>query len=128
MALDESWPPDRRRAVLAQAVGLYRVRGTAAGLAAYLRLLTGAEVEIEESGGTSYSQGAHPSVPGAPGFTLVVRLRPPEGLDLNVARVEALVAAAKPAHVVHRVEIVPFAPPAPVATAGDEEGEDVRHP
>ena len=127
LALDESLPSERRRAVLAEAVGLYRVRGTAGGLAAYLRLLTGAEVEIEETGGTSYDRGAYPAPPGAPGFSLLVRLRPPEGVELSAARMDALVAAAKPAHVVHRVEILPFAPPAaPLATGqdGQDEGED----
>lgn len=122
LALDESLPAERRRAVLAQAVGLYRVRGTAGGLAAYLRLLTGAEVEIEETGGTSSDRGAYPAVPGAPGFALLVRLRPPEGVELNAARMDALVAAAKPAHVVHRVEIVPFAGPAARLARGDDEG------
>jgi phage tail-like protein len=123
MALDESWPPERRRAVLAAAVGLYRVRGTAGGLAAYLRLLTGADVEIEESGGTSWSQGAYPSVPGTAGFRMLVRVREPEGVSLNAARIDALVSAAKPAHVVHRVQIVPFAAPSappPLPAAGEE--------
>jgi phage tail-like protein len=124
LALDESLPAERRRAVLAEAVGLYRVRGTARGLAAYLRLLTGAEVEIEETGGTSYDRGAYPAPPGADGFSLLVRLRPPEGVELSPARMDALVAAAKPAHVVHRVEIVPFVPPAPLAAHREDEDED----
>ncbi|HXM57680.1 MAG TPA: phage tail protein [Candidatus Dormibacteraeota bacterium] len=126
VTLDESWPPARRRAVLAEAVGLYRVRGTAGGLAASLRLLTGCDVEIEESGGTSYSRDAYPAVPGAEGFTLLVRLRPPEGVEVNVARVEAMVAAAKPAHVVHRVEVVPFTAPAPAAADGGEEADGLQ--
>ena len=52
LALDDSLPAERRRAVLTEAIGLYRVRGTKRGLAAHLSLLTGADVEIEESGGT----------------------------------------------------------------------------
>lgn len=107
MMLDESWAAERRRAVLAAAAGLYRVRGTARGLAAYLRLLTGAEVEIDETGGTAHSATADAAPPGSPNFAMVVRLRPPADGELDAARMDALVAAAKPAHVVHRVEIVP---------------------
>jgi phage tail-like protein len=118
LVLDESLPAERQRAVLAQAVDLYRVRGTAAGLTAYLRLLTGADVHVEESGGTSYSQGAYPDQPGEAGFSMLVRLRPPGGTTLNAARVDALVAAAKPAHVVHRVMIITDPPSAP-ALAGE---------
>jgi phage tail-like protein len=117
MALDESWAPERRRAVLAEAVGLYRVRGTARGLAGYLRLLTGAEVEIDETGGTAHSTGADATPPGSPNFAMVVRLRPPAGGNLDAAYLDALVASAKPAHVVHRVEIVPASVSSPSKTS-----------
>jgi phage tail-like protein len=103
LELDESWPPERRRALLAQAVELYRVRGTAHGMEAYLRLLTGAEVEVEETGGTAWSTQADAAPPGSPEFAMVVRIR---GAGQEADRLDALVAAAKPAHVVHSVEIV----------------------
>jgi phage tail-like protein len=106
LALDESWPAARRRALLAEAADLYRVRGTARGLAAFLRLLTGAEVEIDETGGAAYSTTASAAPPGSPNFAMVVRFRPPAGVELDPARMDALVATAKPAHVFHRVEIV----------------------
>ncbi|HEY4025343.1 MAG TPA: phage tail protein [Candidatus Dormibacteraeota bacterium] len=108
LALDESWPVARRRAVLAEAAGLYRTRGTARGLVAYLELITGAEVEVRETGGTAYSTGAAPDPPGSPNFAMVVRVRPRAGgQELDAARLDALVAAAKPAHVVHRLELLP---------------------
>lgn len=113
MTLDESLPLERRRAALGQAVELYRARGTAAGLAAHLRLLGAGEVEIAETGGTAYSTSADPPLPGRPGFQLLVRVRAPEGGVVDAGRVDALVAAAKPAHVVHHVEVVPPPPPAP---------------
>lgn len=105
LALDESWPVERRRAVLAAAASLYRVRGTARGLAEYLQILTGAKVEIEETGGTAYSTGSDIEPPGSPNFAMVVRIRAGEGGPVDMARVEALVTAAKPAHVVHRIEV-----------------------
>jgi phage tail-like protein len=107
MTLDESWPLERRRAVLAAATGLYRVRGTARGLAAHLRLLTGAEVDIVETGGTAWSTSADPEPPGSPNFAMVVRLIARDLGEADLPRLDALVAAAKPAHVLHRVEIVP---------------------
>lgn len=130
MPLEETWPAERRRAVLAEAVGLYRVRGTARGLAAYLQLLTGAQVEIEETGGTAYSTTADAAPPGSPNFAMVVRVRQPPGGGLDAAGIDALVAAAKPAHVVHRVQIVPAptpsrrsAPARPPASPLDEEDQ-----
>ncbi len=106
LALDESWPQERRRALLAEASGLYRARGTAAGLRDYVHLLTGAHVEIDESGGAAYAMGPEAAPPGSPDFALVVRLRPDPALPPpDPARLHALVGAAKPAHVAHRIEI-----------------------
>jgi hypothetical protein len=77
------------------------------GLTAYVWLLTGAHVEIIESGATAHSTVPDAPLPGSPGFELVVRLRLPEGASgVEVARLDALIAAAKPAHVVHRLEVV----------------------
>jgi phage tail-like protein len=107
LALDESWPVGRRRAVLAAAAGLYRIRGTSRGLAAYLEILLGAAVEIEETGGTAYSTGSDIDPPGSPNFAMVVRIHASDPSRLDMNRLEALVTASKPAHVVHRIEVVP---------------------
>jgi phage tail-like protein len=107
LALDESWPVERRRAVLAAAAGLYRVRGTARGLAGYLEILLGTAVEIEETGGTAYSTGSDIDPPGSPNFAMVVRIHAGDRARLDMTRLEALVTASKPAHVVHRIEVVP---------------------
>lgn len=106
MLLDETWPLERRRAFVAVASQLYRSRGTAAGLAAHVRLFTAGEVEVVESGGSAWSGSAGAAPPGDPGLNLLVRVTPPAKAKLDPARLEALVAAAKPAHVTHRVEIV----------------------
>ena len=111
LALDDSWPVERRREVLAAASGLYRVRGTARGLAAYLQILTGANVEIEETGGTAYSTGLDIEPPGSPNFAMVVRIKASDPSRLDMTRLEALVRTAKPAHVVHRIEVVAAASP-----------------
>jgi phage tail-like protein len=104
--LDETWPIERRRAFVAVAADLYRTRGTAEGLAAHVRLFTAGEVEVVESGGAAWSSSPGAAVPGTPAFSLAVRVKPPAKVTVDPVRLEALVAAAKPAHVVHTVEIV----------------------
>lgn len=103
--LDETWPIERRRAFISVATQLYRTRGTAAGLAAQVRLFTAGEVEIEESGGSAWSPTADAEPPGSPDFSVTVKVTPPAKGKIEPARLNALVAAAKPAHVTHTVEI-----------------------
>ena len=102
--LDENWPIERRREFVANAAELYRLRGTAAGLSAHVRIFTGGEVEILETGGVSWSNRSGADLPGRPGYRIEVRVH---GTDapIDVERLNALVAAAKPAHVVHRVRV-----------------------
>jgi len=102
--LDENWPIERRRDFVAQAAELYRLRGTAAGLAAHVRVFTGGEVEILESGGVAWSNRSGGDLPGTPGYRVEVRVSDTD-TPVDAARLDALVATAKPAHVVHRVRV-----------------------
>jgi phage tail-like protein len=104
--LDEVLPIDRRRLLVAEAVRLYRVRGTALGLAEFLAIFTGLEVEIEESGGATWSSTPGGQPPGEDRPRLLVRLIADDPESVNVARIDSLVRAAKPAHVPHTVEVV----------------------
>lgn len=106
IALDEGWDEDRRRAIVSRAVELYRLRGTATGLSAQIEIHTGGTVEIIENGGTAWSIDPGGELPGSPKAQVVVRVHVDDPKGVDAARVEALVAAAKPAHVEHRVEIV----------------------
>jgi phage tail-like protein len=105
LLLDETWPIERRRALVAVAAQLYRNRGTRAGLAMQVRLFTGGEVEIEDSGGAAWSSTSGGAVPGTSDFRVTVRVKPPGKAKLDSARLDALVAAAKPAHISHAVEV-----------------------
>jgi len=106
MALDESWSLERRRALVAKAFVFYRMRGTAGGLQAQLELLTGGTIELHETGGMATSTAAGAALPGSPNFALLVRVTVDDPTTVNAGRLNALVAAAKPAHVTHKVEVV----------------------
>ena len=106
IALDESWDESRRRAIVARAVELYRMRGTAIGLAGQVEIMTGGQVQIVENGATGWSVDPGGDLPGSPEPLVVVRVTVPEPKAVDAGRLDAMVAAAKPAHVLHRIEIV----------------------
>ena len=105
IVLDETWSVERQRALIALATQLYRRRGTPGGLAMHVRLLAAGEVVVTDSGGVSWSATPGSPPPGDPSFSATIRVRPPKKGQLAVARLDAIVASAKPAHVVHRLEI-----------------------
>lgn len=106
MELDETWDLALRRSAVAGATGLHARRGTASGLADHVRLVTGGEVELVETGGTAWSVDPGSPLPGAPAASLLVRVRVPDPASLDQARLDRLVASIKPAHVPHAIEIV----------------------
>jgi phage tail-like protein len=106
IALDESWDEARRRAIVARAVELYRMRGTAVGLKGQVEIQTGGTVEIVENGATGWSVDPGGELPGSPEPLVVVRVTVPDPKAIDATRLDALVSAAKPAHVLHRIEIV----------------------
>lgn len=105
VALDASWTLERRRDFVAKATALYRVRGTVKGLKEFLEVVTGSEIEVEESGGTTWSSAVGEPFPGRPDFEVVVTVRSDGSPTLDADQLDALVAAGKPAHVRHRVVV-----------------------
>ena len=103
---DENWPLERRRAIVALAAQLYRNRGTVNGLLMHVKLFAAGEVEIVDNGGAAWSTTTGAAVPGSPRFGLTVRIKPGKRSSIDRDRLDALVAAAKPAHVPHTIEIV----------------------
>ncbi len=110
LVADETWPVERRRAFVSSASDLYRMRGTASGLAAHVQIFTGGEVEIVDGGGSAWSATNGAALPGSGGFEVLVRVRVADPSSVDVAKVDALVAAAKPAHLAHRVEVASNTP------------------
>jgi phage tail-like protein len=106
IGLDDSWDEGRRRMIVARAVDLYRMRGTAAGLAGQVEIQTGGTVEIVENGATGWSVDPGGELPGSPEPLVVVRVTVPDPKAIDAGKLDSLVAAAKPAHVMHRIELV----------------------
>ncbi len=106
-APDETWPIERRRAFVAAASELFRMRGTAAGLAAHVAIFTGGEVELAEPGAAGWSAEPGAAIPAGTSPDLFIRVRVKNPKTVSLARLEALIAASKPAHLPHRLEVVP---------------------
>lgn len=105
VVIDEGWPLDRSRAFIANIAELYRWRGTIRGLSAELAIYTGGDVEISESGGAAWSLTPGTAPPGDDEPRMAVRVSVDDPASINERTVDRMVAAAKPAHVVHVVEI-----------------------
>ena len=93
LQLDPHWPEARRRALVAEAMELYRWRGTAYGMTRMLEVCTGITPAITED-------------PAQP-HTFRIAMRIPMGSDVRREVVEELVRAHKPAHVGYVLEIAP---------------------
>lgn len=104
--LDENWPEDRRRAVIAQSADLYRQRGTVGGLRRHLELITGGRVELRDNGGVTSSSRPGSRLPGDHRLSLSIRVLVPEPDLVDRRALDSLVAMVKPAHVPHTLEVV----------------------
>ncbi len=93
------------RAAVAAAARLHRVRGTRQGLSEAVRLAFGVEPDIAESGGADWNARPLGPFPGARRPHLHVTLRLPEPRPGDIHRLDALVAAARPAHMPYTVEV-----------------------
>jgi phage tail-like protein len=108
--VDESWPLEQRRRFVAQAASLHRRRGTLGGLREHLRIFTDGEVQVEESGSAAWSPTPGTTPPPARPPHVHVRVIVDQGAAVDPVKLDALVAAAKPAHLSHSVEVVPVRP------------------
>jgi phage tail-like protein len=106
VTLDETWPIERRRQLVADAAQLYRSRGTVAGLADQITIYTGGEVLVEDNGSAAWSSTAGGKIPGTATPSLRVKVTVDDPNAVSLARLEAVVATAKPAHVPHTITVV----------------------
>jgi phage tail-like protein len=104
--IDETWTLDRLRRLIQDAVILYRVRGTAAGLAAHIKLYAGVTPEIEDSGGSDWSETADTPLPGSAQPRLTVRLRVEDPASVRSSTVSRIIDSDRPAHLPFQLEIL----------------------
>jgi phage tail-like protein len=130
LAFDPSWPLARRRALLSEAMSLYRTRGTVAGLERYVEIYTGRRPRIVEGwlerparpaylgrpgailGCGLPLLGSHPSAAVLPDdllwarhahrFDIFVYVDDPCLAEVTLRVVDRIVEANKPAHTIHR--------------------------
>jgi phage tail-like protein len=97
-ALDDSWPLDRRRRLVAEALPLARRRGTRTGLEAALELaFPDLPLRVEDGGGVRVpTKGDRPRITAGPRFIVHCDTPLDESTERAVAR---LVRRLKPVHV-----------------------------
>lgn len=111
LVLDERWPLEKRRLLVRRAADLYRWRGTARGLKAYLQIYAGVEpLVIENTSGMALSPDARLGVNTQVDdlrdhcFVVTLPLADPEALDMEI--VHTIIRSMKPAHTAYEVRIV----------------------
>jgi phage tail-like protein len=110
LAMDTSWPLERRRELVKNAVELYRWRGTRKGLMEYLRIYTGNTPDIFE-----YIQGMSLDADNRLGvntklgssgtghhFTVIVYTGGDETVSIDTVR--EIIDSQKPAHTVYTLQ------------------------
>jgi phage tail-like protein len=105
LTLADGQSVDRQRELIAAGVGLLQWRGTARGVRDAVQSLVGVQPEIEDSGGSEWSTSPSAALPGSPGARLSVSVTVPDLDAVDVQQLHDLIAAIKPAHVVHHLEI-----------------------
>lgn len=102
LELDATWPEERRRGLVANALELGRWRGTVVGLALLVELYTGAPAEIDDGGQVLASDDPTEGLPGREVTEVTVRYT--ESDDVDVTRLRRLVRDFVPAHLGVRCE------------------------
>ncbi|HVT11701.1 MAG TPA: phage tail protein [Fimbriimonadaceae bacterium] len=113
MPLDENWPEMRRRKLIAEAVELYRWRGTKRGLSRYLEIYCGVKPEINDQPvegmrlGPDAKLGTKATVLGdVPPHTFVVTIALPDNAKINEQTIHDIIRYEKPAHTAYALRVV----------------------
>jgi phage tail-like protein len=92
LSFNQHWPETRRRRLLAEAIDLYRWRGTRYGLVRMIEVCTGITPEVTENTAQPY--------------TFDVKIALPRGGDIDKNLIDELIQAHKPAHAGYRLEVL----------------------
>ena len=105
VAVDDTWPDERVREVVAEAGHAFSRRGTAQGLIDQLAIVVDGEWELDDNGGATWSTSPDGELPGSDDPAMRVRLRVDDPGAVDVERLDAIIARSKPAHLHHQLEI-----------------------
>jgi phage tail-like protein len=92
LSFNQHWPEIRRRRLLAEAIDLYRWRGTRYGLVRMIEVCTGITPEVTENMALPY--------------TFDVKIALPKDGDIDKNLIDELIQAHKPAHAGYRLEVL----------------------
>ncbi len=106
MTLDPGQSRDRQRLLLRQAVALQGRQGTRRGIELAVEAVFGLPAQVQETGASTWSMEAQTPLPGEPQQALVLQVFASAGVVVDEERLDLVVEGLKPAHVVHRVEVV----------------------
>jgi phage tail-like protein len=106
MSVDPGQSRDRQRLLLRQAVALHGSQGTRRGIEMAVEAVFGLRAEVQETGAATWSMEADAPIPGEPQQAFVLQVFAPAGAIVDEERLDLVVEGLKPAHVVHRVEVV----------------------
>lgn len=128
---DERWDMANQRRSVAAAAGLHGLRGTLIGLAREIEVATGGLVDLDDGADVTISTGPSVDLPEYPDPVLRIRVYVPRPSDVVPSVLERLVVAAKPAHMVHEVEVLPdslLTSDLPVGMGPDDKSPEVIPP
>jgi phage tail-like protein len=95
-----------QRTLIRDAAEMLRWRGTAKGLHEAIRLGTGLDAEVVDTGASDWSSSAGAQLPGEAGNRVIVRITAADPDTVDLGRIEQIVSDCAPAHVGHRIEVV----------------------
>jgi phage tail-like protein len=106
LSTDVGLSPNHQREALRRASDLLGWQGTRHGIEEALSAVFGFRAVVQETGGADWSLSEDARLPGEPGQAMVVQVYVPAGQTADRERIDMLVSAVKPAHVVHRLHLV----------------------
>lgn len=104
LELDATWPEERRRSLIANALELGRWRGTVIGLALLIELYTGSAGEVDDGGGVAVSDDPDALLPGESRDSVTIRYA--DAGDIQRDRLVRVVRDVVPAHL--SLDVRPF--------------------
>jgi len=106
MGVDPGQQPRRQRELLRSASIRQGWQGTRRGIELAVEALFGLRTVVVDSGASRWSVDPQDPLPGEPLPAVVVQVFVEDDQEVDEDRLDAVVSAVKPAHVMHRVQVV----------------------